>query len=261
MRRLAIFGNPVSHSLSPEIHALFAKQFNLMINYEKILVPINNLDSLDNFKETVNLFREQNGFGANITAPFKVHAFNYADQLTERAKSAGAVNTFIFKNNMCIGDNTDGAGFIKDLKKKFGDIKNKNILILGAGGAARGILNSIISENPKNIFIKNRSEDNAKKLINLFAIQKFSSAHSVDLIINTTSADFNSLKNLIAESNCFLYDLNYGEKHQAVLQLNIPCCDGSGMLIEQAAESFFQWFHKMPDITVPGLLSCLQDRQ
>ena len=243
--RCAIFGNPVSHSLSPVIHALFAKQFDLKIYYEKICVVENK------FHIAVKNFRTQQGWGANVTAPFKQDAFRFVDQRTSRAKIAGAVNTLVWKNNICIGDNTDGIGFIRDLKKQFGEIKNKNILILGAGGAAQGILNNIILEKPRKIFLTNRTQKNKNKLMSQFKIEPCSFDETkIDLIINATSADFPSLKNLLSSidlNNTFGYDLNYGQRHEAFLKLGLSCCNGLGMLIEQAAESFYVWRNVRPN--------------
>lgn len=242
MSKYAIFGNPISHSLSPQLHTLFAKQFNMEMDYQKILVP------LDAFKKTIDDFRKLGGLGANITIPFKTQAFEYADQLTDRAKLAGAVNTFIFKNNICIGDNTDGVGFIRDLKNNSFSLREKNILILGAGGAARGILGEIIRERPNKIFIYNRTIENAEKLVEFFnadfQIDVLTQKEKFDLIINTANTDskinFNADLQLDL-SNTFLYDLNYGERRNIFFMR-----DGLGMLIEQAAESFYLWFNKKP---------------
>lgn len=234
----AVFGNPISHSASPWIHALFAQQFGLNVHYQKMLVPMGQL--------TIALqhFREANGFGANITAPFKMDAFDYADQHTERAQLAGTTNTLLFKNNICVGDNTDGIGFMRDLKKQFGEINNKNVVILGAGGAARGILPVIISEKPRHIFLWNRTPEKANDLIrqfkNIFSIEHFTSNSTIDLMINATSEPFfKYAKN----KNIFYYDLNYG-KHRVSFSNG---CDGLGMLAEQAAESFCLWFQEKPE--------------
>ena len=254
MPQYALFGNPVNHSISPQLHALFATQFNTILDYQKILTPFNA------FEKTVDDFRKQGGLGANISMPFKITAFHYADQLTDRAKKAGAVNTFILKNNICVGDNTDGIGFIRDIKKNI-SLENKNIVIIGAGGSVRGILSDIIREKPKKIVIHNRSIENAKTLIdyfkNDFEIEFFlhlkSEQATIDLLINATTInfqkDFNTTFHL---SNTFCYDLNYGERAHSFLQWaksqgSKKGSDGLGMLIEQGAESFFQWFGQMPE--------------
>src|SRR3990167_9326749 len=216
MPQYILFGNPVAHSLSPQLHALFAAQFNTTIDYQKQLTALNA------FEKTVDAFRAQGGLGANITIPFKTQAFSYADELTDRTKLAGAVNTFIFKENKCIGDNTDGVGFIRDLKI---NIQNKNVLIMGAGGATRGILGDIIQKKPASITLYNRTLIKAQELAEFFK------------------------SNL---SNTYCYDLNYGKRADSFLQWaklqgakNIS--DGLGMLVEQAAESYFQWVAKRPE--------------
>ena len=250
MPHYILFGNPIAHSISPQLHKLFAKQFNASIDYQKKLTP------LDKFKETVDAFRAQGGLGANITIPFKISAFQYADQLTDRATLAGAVNTFIFKDEICIGDNTDGIGFIRDIKNHL-NIHNKNILIIGAGGATRGILSDIIREKPSKIIIHNRSPENTQLIIDYFKsyfeIKPFETKTHFDLIINATTIDFQTdfpLK--LNLENTFCYDLNYGERADSFLnwaKLNGAknICDGFGMLVEQGAESFYQWFGKMPE--------------
>lgn len=234
----ALFGNPVAHSVSPLIHTLFAQQFGLNVRYQKILVPLSGLSV------ALQDFREANGLGANITAPLKGDAFDYANQHTKRAQFAGTINTLLFKNDICIGDNTDGVGFMRDLKKQFGEINNKNVVILGAGGAARGILSAIISEKPRHIFLWNRTQNKADALIhqfkNTFSIEHVMSNSTIDLMINATSEPFFKYTQ---NKNIFYYDLNYG-KHCTLFENG---CDGLGMLVEQAAESFFFWFQEKPE--------------
>ncbi|OGT50296.1 MAG: shikimate dehydrogenase [Gammaproteobacteria bacterium RIFCSPHIGHO2_12_FULL_39_24] len=243
MSKYAVFGNPISHSLSPQLHQLFAQQFNMTMDYQKILVP------LDQFKNAVDHFRAQGGVGANITSPFKIQAFEYADQLTNRAKISGTVNTFIFKNNDCIGDNTDGVGFIRDLYKKNISLENKNILLLGAGGAARSIVGEIIRENPKKMGIHNRTIEKAKKLAEDFGCEWGCECECEwDVIINATTQFTGTIKNC---SDAIFYDLNYGERHKTFYEYATSLgatkiYGGFGMLAEQAAESFFQWFGGMP---------------
>ena len=249
MSRYLLFGNPVSHSLSSQLYALFAKQFDMTIDYQTQCVP------LDQFKNAADDFRAQGGIGANITIPFKTSAFEYADELTDRAKLTGAVNLFIFKSGKCIGDNTDGIGLMNDLKNHSIDLHHKNILVLGAGGAARGILGEIIREKPRKIAIYNRTVENAEHLIEFFKphfqMTILSDEKNVDIIINATSSDFENYFNLNL-SNAFCYDLNYGERHRAFsnwVKRNSASLivDGLGMLAEQAAENFFQWFGKRPE--------------
>lgn len=254
MSRYVVFGNPISHSLSPQLHTLFAAQLRMTIDYQKQFVP------LDQFEKTVDAFRAEGGAGANMTIPFKINAYHYADQLTDRAQLAGAVNTFIFKNNRCMGDNTDGIGFIRDLKNNGIDVCDKKILIIGSGGAARGILGEISREKPYQISIYNRTIKNVENLISDFQkciplgrITVFAHENNFDLIINTTNANFQTDINLelnLSRSVC--YDLNYNARHHSFLMWaqknNAPkILDGLGMLVEQGAESFFQWFGKMPE--------------
>lgn len=249
MQQYALFGNPISHSVSPQLHAEFALQCNIKINYQKMLVP------LDQFKNVVDHFRATGGLGANVTAPFKTQAFEYADQLTARAMASGAVNTFIFKNTICIGDNTDGIGLIRDLQQKNIVLRDKTILILGAGGAARGILPSIIDEKPRDIFIYNRTIEKAKQLAEDFGCG-CGCGCEYDFVINTTHINFQKDFSMdLAGKNIIFYDLNYGERHKtfhhyAASHNAKKIFDGLGMLIEQGAESFYQWFGIMPDTTL-----------
>ena len=194
MNKLAVFGNPIAHSLSPQLHAEFARLCNITIDYQKIFVPHRE------FKKTVDAFRAAGGIGANITAPFKFEAYEYCDALTERAKQTHTVNTFIFNNDKCIGDNTDGVGFIADLAKKQFNCLGKNILILGAGGATQGILGELILQNPNKIFIANRTAKKIKNIIDFFSA-RFAGARAtittnenqgtkkIDLLINQLAFD------------------------------------------------------------------------
>lgn len=251
----SIFGNPIEHSLSPKLHYFFAKQFHLEIDYQKCLVPLNQ------FKKTVDAFRKNGGRGANITLPFKKEAFHYTDQHTLAAKETHTVNTFIFKNDLCIGDNTDGIGFIRHLKRLNFNIKDQKILIIGAGGAVQGILGEIIREKPKKIVLLNRTVQKAKDLIDFFCpkfpIEIFSKEEEFDLIINATTMNFDEFTLKFNLSNTLCYDLNYGNRHftffqWARLHKAKQISDGLGMLIEQGAESFYQWFGKRPNHAIPN---------
>jgi shikimate dehydrogenase len=244
MNRLAVFGNPIAHSLSPQLHAEFARQHNLIIDYQKILIP------LGGFKKTVDLFRASGGVGANVTAPCKCEAYDYCDEHTERAKRTRTVNTLIFKNNICIGDNTDGVGLIHDFAKKQIHCAGKNILILGAGGATQGILSELILQNPQRIFIFNRTADKAKQIIDFFSmafkIDDYQ-GEKIDLLINASAMDFSKTDLCFDLSQVICYDLNYGERHRAFTDWAMEnkaqeIHDGLGMLVEQGAESFAQWF-------------------
>ncbi|MDA8561948.1 shikimate dehydrogenase [Gammaproteobacteria bacterium] len=255
----AVLGNPISHSKSPIIHSYFAKQTNQFLSYSSILIL--NQTQLSNF---FRKFRLTGGKGVNITSPWKKIATNYVDNIDNSAKKSGSINTIKFdKNNNSTGFNTDGDGFIRDLmiNKKFRP-KNKNILIIGAGGAAYGILVPLLEQCPNKITIINRSETKALSIVNQFKklgnIQ-FSHyetlAETFDLIINTSNADlvfFQKLTNKILNNTTFCYDLIYSDKDTPFLQyiknLGVKnLSDGYGMLIEQAALSFYIWRNIMPN--------------
>lgn len=263
---LTIIGNPISHSKSPLIHKRFAEEFNLHVNYDRIEA------ALDQFKHAVVKFKEQGGNGMNITMPFKQEAFKLADQLTQRAEMAGAVNTFVFKKNGDIlGDNTDGVGLVTDIVKNLNfKIAEKNILILGAGGAVRGILHPLLSESPKKIVIANRTIEKACKLAREF--EKLGDVfgcgfedltdQEFDLVIDGTGFSSSLLlpNTLKLSANSLCYDLKYendsaflvwAREHGAEKSVN-----GIGMLVEQAAESFYLWTNKKPK--TENLIAILQ---
>lgn len=259
----AVFGNPVEHSRSPQIHKLFAEQTGEDIVYEKQLVEP------ESFKEAADCFFKAGsatGKGLNITVPFKVDAFHYADQLSKRARQAGAVNTLALQEDGSVfGDNTDGAGMVNDITENLGwTITDKNILVIGAGGAVRGVLGPLLEKSPKKIVIANRTVEKAKQLSRAFHKQgklagcgfEDLSGHSFDLVINGTSASLSGdlpplPENLLADGAC-CYDMMYGNKPTVFMEWaekngckNIA--DGLGMLVGQAAESFFIWRGVRPD--------------
>lgn len=250
--RLAVIGNPIAHSHSPEIHARFAAQFDLPITYDKILTTEND------FKKTVDTLREEGAKGANITAPFKQQALQYADELTERATKANSVNTLIFNDKTCIGDNTDGTGLIQALTRKHHiPLRNQNILMIGAGGSACGILPALLNEGPNKITIANRHKARALALTTQFSVMPFQekdTSTAFDLIINATHANFDShffLNKISNLKQTICYDLNYTNRHQPFYQWcknrqANTIIDGYQMLIGQAAESFYQWFSLRP---------------
>lgn len=256
--RYAVFGNPVAHSKSPLIHSLFAKQTKQDITYDKQLVP------LDGFAEAAKKFFAEGGSGLNITVPFKLDAFAFADVRSERAELAGAVNTLKrMPDSKIYGDNTDGAGMVRDITQNLGwTIKGKNILVLGAGGAVRGVINPLLAGCPQRLVIANRTADKAQELAALAKSVSVSGCGYdavrgvFDVVINGTSA---SLANelpalnpacLSAATAC--YDMMYAKtptaflvwaKHQGCSRV----ADGLGMLTEQAAESFYLWRGVRPD--------------
>ena len=258
----AVFGNPINHSKSPQIHTLFAEQTGISLIYQAIEVP------QDSFNEYVNTFSNQNGKGLNVTVPFKEEAFSLCHTLTERAKLSGSVNTIWFDdhNNIC-GDTTDGKGLINDITVNHGlDLNNKTILVLGAGGSVRAILEPLCEQKPEKIIIANRTVSKAKELAKLFSeyadIQACSydsledNNQAFDLIINGTSLSLSGkLPDIPAttinnKTSC--YDLMYSDtgtvfmnwaKEQGALEV----MDGLGMLVEQAAEGFLIWHGVLPE--------------
>ena len=261
MNYYAVMGNPISHSISPIIHNKFAKQANINIKYEKIFVDIKS------FKEAVDLFVSKNGKGFNITIPFKIDAFNLATKLTKNAKIACAVNTIKIDNDNLIGENTDGIGLVNDLTKNFGiNLANKTLLILGAGGATRGILLPILEQKTNLVMIANRDKSKAIKLAKEFSdygqtcgfgLEQIKN-EPVDIIINATSASLQNkmpeIKNQAVANGAICYDLMYGAKTPFMLWAEknnaSKTIDGLGMLVEQAASSFEFWTGERPNTKI-----------
>lgn len=259
--RYAVMGNPIEHSLSPQIHLAFAQQFGEQISYEKILVPLAGL------RKAVQEFKIQGGKGLNITLPFKEEAWHVVDEHSEAAKLAKAVNTImIHSDGSLLGDNTDGLGLVRDLiQNQKITIKNKNILILGAGGAVRGILGPLLEQQPQQIFIANRTLDKALQLEEEFktrgAVQggsfKDIPTAPFDLIINGTSLSLQEeelpFPTRIIHPHTICYDLAYsktgltGFQAWAQQQGAAKSFSGWGMLVEQAAQAYFLWRGKQPD--------------
>lgn len=256
----AVIGNPIQHSKSPQIHSAFAQQEKVDIDYQRILAE------QDHFTQSVNQFVNQGGLGLNVTVPFKIVAYQQCQQLNEYAQAAGAVNTISFDSEIgWIGANTDGLGLLTDLKNnQHIQINNKNILILGAGGATRGILLPLLQENPSRILIANRTVSKADDLVNSFStagnidscgLENIDN-QAFDLIINATSASLNNdvptIPNTVIGTETICYDLAYSDQPTAFMNwsnnLNAKkSIDGIGMLIEQAAESYYIWRSFRPD--------------
>jgi shikimate dehydrogenase len=259
----AVIGNPISHSKSPLIHAAFAAQTKQNISYQPILAP------LDGFAATVCDLIAQGFKGANVTVPFKFEAFTLCDNLSERAFAAGAVNTLTFENGKINGDNTDGIGLVNDIALNLGHaLQGACILVLGAGGAAQGVMLPLLISNPASITIANRSMEHAH-----FMAQKFAAAHPIcnmavcsyenlippfltqpfDVIINATSTGLTDTKlNLCDEifgTKTLAYDMMYGRETPFMAQARAngaQVSDGLGMLVEQAAEAFYLWRNVRP---------------
>lgn len=250
--RYAVIGQPVSHSMSPAIHELFAAQFGMDITYERILGDVSN------FEQQVDTFFFEGGLGLNVTLPFKERAFHLSTERTHRCLAARAANTLWVKNGILHADNTDGIGFIRDLGQFF-SVKGRSVLILGAGGAARGLIQPLLDEQPERLMIWNRTEDKLQALVNdfpeLVSVQ-LNQLEAVDCIINATSASVSGssleLPLPIWQSKPFCYDLAYDVASPTSFvalarRLGCRAVDGFGMLVEQAAESFYIWNGRKPD--------------
>lgn len=269
--RYAVFGSPIAHSRSPVIHKLFAEQTGQRLVYDKHLVEP------EAFEEACREFFAAGGKGLNITLPLKELAFAYADRRTTRAEQAGAANTFKLEDDgKILADNTDGAGLVRDLRQNQGwDIAGKRVLILGAGGAVRGVLGPLLKETPEVVWIANRTVERAQTLADIFAEEgKVQScgldqipAEAFDLVINGTSLGLHGerppLSSAQLSSATACYDMAYGSEPTAFLrwaesQGVTKLADGLGMLVEQAAESFFLWRGVMPE-TAPVIAALCVD--
>ncbi|MDO9598848.1 MAG: shikimate dehydrogenase [Azoarcus sp.] len=267
MDRYAVIGHPIAHSKSPRIHAAFARQTGQALSYEAILAP------LDGFVGTVHAFRAAGGRGANVTVPFKLEAFALASRHTERARTAGAVNTLLFDEHGILGDNTDGAGLVRDLTANLGcTLSGRRILLLGAGGAARGTLLPLLQAAPHRLALANRSVSKAVELAAAFhplagAVELTAGSfgdlagQQFDIVINATAASLAAeappLPAGIYAPGALAYDMMYGRDETAYLlaaraEGASRVADGLGMLVEQAAESFTLWRGVRPD-TAPVL--------
>lgn len=277
--RYAVVGNPIGHSKSPLIHAAFAAATGQDIEYTALLAP------LDGFRATVEDFRAHGGLGLNVTVPFKNEAWEYAHARSTRAEAAGAVNTLSFQGREIFGDNTDGVGLVRDLRANHGiTISERRVLLLGAGGAAQGVLLPLLEERPARLFIANRTAGRAAELADRFSVSSNGESGTeiattelagggfeaiggerFDLIINATAASLNAegppLPDGVLAKGGVCYDMMYsdrktafvewGEQRGAALSL-----DGLGMLVEQAAESFFIWRGLRPETR--GVIAALR---
>jgi shikimate dehydrogenase len=259
MDRYAVFGNPISHSKSPMIHTFFARQTAQKLTYQAIEAPT------DGFQPAVKAFFSQGGRGCNITVPFKEDAYQFAQQLSSRAKLAGAVNTLkLTDDGIVVGDNTDGFGLVSDLQQYL-DLADKRVLLLGAGGAARGVIGPLLEQNVSQLVVANRTVVKAQNLAELFKEYGDIKACAFpdidgyfDLIINSTSASLSgevpAIDSALIHSKVICYDMMYGSEQTAFNQWAEQhgaerVIDGLGMLVGQAAESFAVWRGIRPSIS------------
>ncbi len=254
-----VIGNPVGHSLSPRIHGLFAAQTGRSMRYRAVLSP------LDAFAAAVEAFRRGGGRGLNVTLPFKEEAWEYADERTARADRVKAVNLLRFDGPGRVhGDSTDGAGLLRDLANHGIEVGDRRILLLGAGGAVRSVLGDLLDQSPAAVDVANRTPSRAARLVALFPrFREVLSARDVeqpvdvpyDLVINGTAAGLAGQRppvpdGALAPGGC-CYDMAYGAAAAPFLEWAAAggaavACDGLGMLVEQAAESFYLWCGERP---------------
>ncbi len=257
MDQYRVFGNPIKQSRSPFIHSAFAKETKQNIVYKSEHVPF------DEFETVVIAFAKSGGKGANVTVPFKEQALALCNRLSERAKLAGAVNTLSFVDGNIVGDNTDGLGLVNDLLANSVELRNSRILMIGAGGAAKGVVLPLLEQQPHSIVVTNRTEAKAKALCEQFNDSRLMSAsfeqanqQQFDVIINATSAGLSGsalpISAQIINNNVACYDMVYGKSETPFIQFAKQndaklTIDGLGMLVGQAAESFYIWRNVKPE--------------
>ncbi len=256
--KYCVIGNPIAHSKSPEIHPIFARQTGQDLVYERCLAP------LDAFAATVQRLVAEGYKGANVTLPFKIEAVAVCTRLEERAQAAGAVNTLVFAEGEIVGDNTDGPGLVADITRNAGvAMRGKRILLLGAGGAARGALLPFIQQGPREIVIANRTVATAEQLARDFAPYGIpvhgtgfdTVAGSFDIVVNATSGSLAGEVPPVAASvfgpGALALDMMYGNQPTVFMAFaaghGAATRDGLGMLVEQAAEAFAVWRGVRPD--------------
>ncbi|MBJ9373163.1 MULTISPECIES: shikimate dehydrogenase [Acinetobacter] len=256
-KQFAVIGNPIEHSRSPELHHAFAKKTGIDLNYSRRLAP------LDGFESSVHEFFSQNGVGINVTVPFKEQAFAMCTQLTERAKIAKAVNTLWMENGELHGDNTDGQGLVDAIKALDWDLKDADLLIIGAGGATRGVIYPLVKAGVKKIVIANRTLARAEQLVadladsvpeaQLMACDLTALQGQFDLVINATSASLSGDALILPETLTFnhAYEMAYGKPSSFIEQAKarqVPSSEGFGMLVGQAIEAFYIWNGVRPNL-------------
>jgi len=263
IKKYAVVGHPIEHSKSPLIHQSFADEFGMQLIYERIDIPFGTFS-----KEIISL-KKEGYLGLNVTLPYKKDAFNICNQLSDKSKLTQSVNTISFNGEMLFGNSTDGIGLVKDLIAKKVKLKDRTILLLGAGGAANGVMYDLIAQKPKKLHIFNRTYDKAKLMqknweilaknnnVNIAVLEYLSIDNTnYDLVINATSSGLvegampMASKYFIPET--IYYDMTYGVETpfmKASKAKGAKTFDGTGMLIEQAAESFFIWHKLKPNTT------------
>ncbi len=259
--RYCVFGNPIGHSKSPLIHSAFARQTGEDIGYSAILAP------LDGFAASVHAFVAAGGCGANVTVPFKEQAWQLVSCRTARAELAGAVNTLVFGNVGAVGDNTDGAGLLRDITLNLRcPLLARRVLLLGAGGAARGVSGPLLDARPARLVIANRTLTRAHALAKHFAPlgavtgcdYSELAGQSFDIVINATSASLGDalppLPSGLFAAGSLAYEMMYGREDTPFLafareQGAQQLADGLGMLVEQGSESFYVWRGVRPEVT------------
>lgn len=264
LKKYAVVGHPIQHSKSPVIHHHFASEFSIDLIYERIDI------SPDNFSNEILALKKKGYLGLNITLPFKVDAFNICDKKSNKSQLTGSVNTISFINDNIIGDSTDGVGLVRDLQAKKIKLSNSRILLIGAGGAANGVMYDLIANNPNTIHILNRTLKKAQLMeerwqdlahqhdVNLDIVErKVSNIETYDLVINATSSALIDGSLPIPEeyfnTNTIYYDMTYGVETpflKAAKETGAKFYDGLGMLVEQAAESFFIWHQLKPNTEI-----------
>lgn len=257
-KQFAVIGNPIEQSRSPELHHAFAEKLGIELNYSKRLAP------LDGFEANVKTFFDQGGLGMNVTVPFKEQAFAMCHQLTERAKIAKAVNTLWIENGQLHGDNTDGQGLVDAIQALNWPLQGTRILILGAGGATRGVIYPLVQAGVTEIVIANRTQQRAEQLVQDLAgsvseatlrVMILDQLHgNFDLVINATSASLSGDVLVLPETLQFkyAYEMAYGKPSSFLDQAKargVPTTEGFGMLVGQAIEAFSIWHGVKPNLT------------
>lgn len=263
-KRYAVMGNPVAHSKSPQIHRAFAQACGVNLEYTAIHVDPGG------FAQAVDQFRGQGGAGLNVTVPYKLEAHALATRLSERARAAGAVNTLKFEQGEIFGDNTDGVGMVRDIEQNLGrTLRGQRVLLVGAGGAVRGVIAPLLAAAPREVVIANRTRAKAEELAALFADacargqlratgldDATDGQRGFDVVINGTAASLKgevpALPAQVFAPGALAYDMMYGTALTPFLQWARTqgvayLADGLGMLVEQAAESFFIWHGRRPE--------------